>query len=175
MKKFIKISFLLLATGIFFSTVASGQQKLGYIDPSILLLKMPERVSADEELKSLGESYTQKIQAKVEALKKKEEELYKLIESKTLSPIAIRERKEALQTEYQGIVTYEKEASTTVEAKRVALYEPITKKVQNAIDEVSKSEGYTMVFDASVGVLLHAEEMTNLTAKVATKLGISLD
>jgi outer membrane protein len=46
--------------------------------------------------------------------------------------------------------------------------------VRNAIQAVAKENGYTYVFDGSpgVGVLLYADETTNITPLVKAKLNI---
>ncbi|MBK8830613.1 MAG: OmpH family outer membrane protein [Saprospiraceae bacterium] len=46
--------------------------------------------------------------------------------------------------------------------------------VKTAIDAVAQENGYTYIFDGSpgVGVILCADESTNVTALVKTKLGI---
>lgn len=175
MKKIIKISFLLLAIAAFFSNQSLAQDKLGYVSPELLLLKMPERISADDQVTTLSKSFESQITSKINALKIKEEALYKEIEGGTLSPQTIRERKTALQTELQGIQKFEQKATEDVQTKRQQLYAPILEKIRTAIETVAKEQGFTMVIDSSVGALLDAADDTNLTPSVAQKLGISLD
>ncbi len=175
MKKITKFSFLVFAVGILLSTGAFAQEKLGYVSPEPLLIKMPERIAADKAVEAFSKPLEADINSKVEALKQKEQALYTDIESQTLSPQKIQERKTALQTEYQAIVKAEEKATNDVQVKRQQLYAPILLQMQNAIDAVAKENGYTMVLDASVGAIVHAEDVTNLTLLVAKKLGITIE
>ena len=53
------------------------------------------------------------------------------------------------------------------------LYKPIIEKVKSEIEKLGKEGGYTMIFDSSGGVLLHAAESENLMPVLKTKLGIN--
>ncbi len=161
--------------GILLSTGAFAQEKLGYVSPEPILIKMPERIAADKAVEDFSKPLEASINSQVEALKVKEQALYKDIESQILSPQKIQERKTALQQEYQEIVKAEEKATQDVQTKRQQLYAPILLQMQNAIDEVAKENGYTMVLDGSVGAIIHAEDVTNLTLLVAKKLGITIE
>ena len=56
--------------------------------------------------------------------------------------------------------------------KREELYQPILDKVNNTIKKYGEDNGYTMIFDTSVGGILHGTESDNLLAALKTKLGI---
>jgi outer membrane protein len=58
--------------------------------------------------------------------------------------------------------------------KRESLLSPILEEVRAAIQTVAKENSYTYIFDGSpgVGVILYADETTNVTKQVKTKLGI---
>ena len=60
----------------------------------------------------------------------------------------------------------------TINSKRETLLKPILDKVNNVINEVAKSNGYSMILDSSTGVILYAEESADITAQVKAKLGI---
>ena len=74
--------------------------------------------------------------------------------------------------EQQKIQEYEYEVQTLVTKKREEMYAPILEKVRVTIEQVGKEEGYTMIFDSSVGGILSAEEGDNVLALVKSKLGI---
>lgn len=56
--------------------------------------------------------------------------------------------------------------------KREELYKPILEKVNTAMQDVAKENGYLLVFDASTQVLLYAHESLDVTNLVKAKLGI---
>lgn len=175
MKKVIKISFLLLSMGLYFSNLSFAQQKLGYVDPNILLVSMPDAKSADNAVAAFGKPKEDESNKKREALLAKEQALYKDIESNNLSPNNIRDRKTALQKEYEEIVAFEQKATEDIQKERQRLYAPILEKITKAIEVVAKQEGISMVIDASIGgIILHAEDVSNITDKVAANMGVKL-
>ena len=56
----------------------------------------------------------------------------------------------------------------------VDILAPILDEVRNAIAAVAKENGYSYIFDGSpgVGVLLYADDSTNVTGLVKAKLGL---
>ena len=57
-----------------------------------------------------------------------------------------------------------------LQTKRDELLQPIYTKVNQAINDVAKENGFQFIFDQ--GVLLFAEESQNIGPMVKTKLGI---
>ena len=49
---------------------------------------------------------------------------------------------------------------------------PIMDKITAAIEEVAKENGYTYIFDGSVGFVLYADETTDVSDLVKGKLGL---
>ena len=97
------------------------------------------------------------------------------IHSSSLSPNAIRDRKTALQEEYRAIVAFEQKATEDIQKERQRLYAPILEKITAAIKTVATREGIAMVIDASIGgIILHAEDVSNITDKVAAEMKITL-
>ena len=56
--------------------------------------------------------------------------------------------------------------------KRKTLYQPLLDKVNKAIGEVAKEQGYTYVVDVTSGSLLYADEKNDLQNAVRQKLGL---
>ncbi len=172
MKKFIKISFLLLVVSLFAANTGFSQ-KYAYLNSGNLLEKMPERVAADKQLEAFQDPLIKEGESKVAALETQVEQFYKDVESGTLSQVVIQQRQTELQAEQDKIAAYEKEVQDKIVKKRQELLEPILNKVQAAIEAVAKEGNYTMIFDSSLfNVLLFAAETDDLTTVVEKKLGI---
>ena len=64
--------------------------------------------------------------------------------------------------------------SRTCRKKQGELLEPIIVKAQDAVKEVSKAGGYTVVYDTSVNAVAYFDEavVTDILPAVKTKLGI---
>ncbi len=169
--KFIK-STLVIASFLLLMGTSLNAQKFGYVNSTQLLLEMPDVKSADSQL----ESYQKQLIAKGENMVKSFEQKYQAYVTEAnaggLSKIQMQKREGELATEQQNIQKYELEVQQKILSKREELYKPILDKVQNAIDAVGKEGGYTMIFDASTGALLHANNSEDLTTQIKSKLGI---
>ena len=70
------------------------------------------------------------------------------------------------------IAKFQQEIQQKLYEKSEALLKPIRDKIQNAIDQVAKENGYSYIFDQSMGILLYADESVDVSAKVKAKLGM---
>lgn len=148
-------------------------QKFGHLNLGNLLEAMPEREKADKELMAYGEELSQKAAEMEEKLEKGVQELYAQIQSGTISQLQVQEREQALQTEQQALQKYEQESMLNMEKKRRELLGPLIEKVQLAIDEVGKENGYEFIFDSSImNAVLYAGESDDVLPLVRQKLGL---
>jgi len=104
----------------------------------------------------------------------KYEELQRKVQAGEITPKDQDIQSAALEEERQKIVAFDQEMQTQMAQKRDSLLAPILEEVRTAIQSVAKDNGYTYVFDGSpgVGVLLYADETTNITSLVKSKLGL---
>ncbi len=172
MKNFIKMSFLFLAFATM--TINAQAQKYGYINSDEILASMNEVKQMQPELESLQTQLQKKGQGMVESLKAKSAKAQQQLERGEMSPKEQETMQAELQAEQGKIMAFEQEMQETIMKKRQTLLEPILERVNNAINEVAKAQGYTMVFNGSpaVGVLLYVDESSNITPAVKAKLGL---
>ena len=79
-----------------------------------------------------------------------------------------------LKAEEAKLAQFEQDVQRQVLERRDALLQPILDRVNTAIEEVAKEDGYAYIFDASpgTGILLYADESTDVAVKVRAKLGL---
>ncbi len=155
------------------TTLGLQAQKYGHLNLGNAVAMMPETKAADAELAA----YQTQLIAKGEAMAKKFQENYaKYVQdaqSGTFPPVQLRQRESELQKERDAILDYDEEIQELVQTKREELLKPIFDKVQNAIKELAKEHGYSMVFDSSVfNTMLFAQEQDDLMPLLKAKLGI---
>jgi outer membrane protein len=163
-------SFIIVALALTLSVSSLTAQKYGYIDSQQLLVDHPAMQQADNEIKTL----TDQLMARGETMVKDFEAAYQQLvsEAEQLAPVQVKERETKLAEQQQSIQQFETEMQQQIAVKRQELIEPILDKVKVAIETVGKDEGYTMIFDISTGMLLHADPSEDLLTKVKGKLGI---
>ena len=170
MRKSHLLSFLFLFT---VSTLAISQQKFGHLNSAQLLQMMPEVKTADAALEGFQGALLSEREDKVKTLETEYQEYVKLVNEGTLSKIQMAEKESKFSEDQQEIAQYEQEIQLKVLKKREELIQPILEKVNKAIEEYAKANGYSMIFDTSIpGALLYVPEGDDLTESIKTKLGI---
>jgi len=163
-----------LALCLLLGAVNSQAQKFGYVDSNAILEGMPKVKEAESNLEALNKQLQAKGQKMMEDFQAKYEELQRKVQAGEITPKDQDTQTAALEADRNTIVQYEQDMQNQMAQKRDELLKPILEEVKTAITAVAKDNGYTYVFDGSpgVGILLYADESTNLTALVKTKLGL---
>lgn len=171
MKRIIRISLvavlLLSATQIF----AQGKFKFGHIDSNQLLSIMPERAEAQKAI----EEHAKDLETQMQEMQMEFERKYQDLVTKqdSLSEFLKNTKTAELEDLQQRIQTYRQTAQQELQTKEAELLQPIIEKAKKAIEEVGKENGYTYVYDISLGVILYfSDESEDILPIVKQKLGI---
>ncbi|HMQ07472.1 MAG TPA: OmpH family outer membrane protein [Saprospiraceae bacterium] len=147
-------------------------QKFGYINSQEIIGSMPEVKEANADIETLKQQLQKKGQEMITAFQTK----YRTLEDKQakgeISPKQLEAEAAKLKDEEQKIMEYEETSQQRIMQKGETLFKPIQDKVNQAIKDVAAENGYTYIFDASLGIILYADESTDITRLVKTKLGI---
>lgn len=164
---------LVLAGMLTLSSVASGQ-KFGYLNSAALLQEMPEVKEAESNLEVLQKQLQAKGQQMLQSFQQKYLELERKNSQGEISPKELEAESAKLKEEETKIAQFEQDMQNQIFEKRNTLLEPILNKVNDAIKAVAEEEGYAYIFDASPGsgILLYADESTDVYDKVKAKLGL---
>ncbi len=166
-----KSTLLTLCLSFMVATVGFSQ-KFGYCNSSALLSNIPEVKQADSELKSFQSQLQKKGQEMVKALQDKGEDLQRKEQQGTISPKDMSTQKAKLEEEQGKISEYEKEVYDKLAEKRDALFSPILERVNKAMADVAKEQGYMFVFDTNSNAVLYGHESLDVTDLVKAKLNI---
>ncbi len=165
-----QVKFLAVALGlVLVSVFAANAQKIGYVSVDALVANLPEAQQKQQELEkwqqdSIGGTYTrlyQEFQEKDSVLKK----------TTTASVKQVLERDLAQLSETLG--NWQQIAGQASQAKQAQLFNPLYKKVYDAINAYAKEKGYTYVLTQDAFVV--APDSDNLSLPIATKLGIKVN
>ena len=164
---------LMMAFGLLLSFSARAQ-KFGFVNSGSILEAMPEVKEAESNLEALGKQLQAKGEKMMQDFQLKYQELERKVQAGEITPKAQETEGAALEEERNKILQYDQDMQKQLTDKREALLSPILAKVKTAIDTVAKENGYTYIFDGSpgVGVILYADESTNVTSLVKAKLGV---
>jgi outer membrane protein len=163
-----KVWLLLISTLIFaFSLPAKEKVKIGVVDLQRILM---ESTAGKKAKKELNDFYEQKKKE----LAKKEEELNKLkddIDKKI--PLLDEKTKREKQMEFENkrleFLQDAQESEKLLKEKDAELTQSIIKDVQEIVDDIADSEGYTFIFEKNEGGLLYFDKLTDITDQVLKK------
>ena len=166
MKKILKI---VLTVAFVAGSTSVFAQKLGRINMQELVFAMPETAEMQKNL----EAYQKELQDQLETIGV--EFNNKVSDKNSTMSDSVRQLKEKelndLKTRYDEFVQVSQQ---DMQKKQGELLEPIIVKAQDAVKEVSKAGGYTVVYDTSVNAVAYFDEavVTDILPAVKTKLGI---
>ncbi len=169
MKNAVKAIIFMLVS---FAATAQAQQKIGYLNAQAILADMAEMKAADSQLEAFAKALTNKDSLMVIAFQAKAQALGEKQQKGEIAPIELEKQKKTLEEEQSKIQQYEQEMQQQMATKRKDLYQPLLDKVNKAIGEVAKEQGYTYVVDVTSGSLLYADEKNDLQNAVRQKLGL---
>jgi len=164
----IALTLVLFCVGM---TVMSAQ-KVGYVNSQEIIALMPDVQEAKSNLETYGTQLEKRAQQMYQSLEQKVAVLRQKQETGDISPKQLEIESAALAQEEQKLREFQAQSQGDIANKQNELLAPILDKVQAVIDEIAKAESYTYIFDSSQGVILYADETTNITDKVKAKLGL---
>jgi len=155
-----------LVAGLTFSAQA---QKFGHINAQELLLNLPERADAQVQIETAAKEYETEVVRMQTDLQTKYGEYQ---EKAATWPDAIRQQKEReLQALDAGLQEFAQTIQLDLANMEESLLTPMIQRVSEAIEQVGAENGFTYIFDSSMGATLYngGEDVTDL---VKAKLGL---
>jgi outer membrane protein len=159
---------LLLSLTLLISISSFSQNKFGYIDSQELLLLMPERKTAEEEVQTFAKSLESQLQAMTAEYQQSVQE-YQANEA-TYTDLVKQDKVTEITGLEQRIQSFQQNAQQALQSKEQELLEPILQKARKAIEDVASEGDYTYVFGKGVGSILYVKESENILEKVKKKL-----
>jgi outer membrane protein len=171
MKKVISVfSMALVFLAIANSSVA--QNKIGHISPDQVVGLMPERGKIDTLLQRFqNDSLNSTLTSLVAEYGYKDSLLNKTDTTKMPASVKDQIRGELQNLAYQ-VQNWQAISEQVMQNKRGQLYQPIYKKVSDAINAVAKEKGYAYIITSEA--LIVAPPADDILPLVAQKLGIKL-
>ena len=163
-----KKSLIILAVLALFSFQAANAQKYGHVNSGEILEVMPGIVSLQTKLQSFQQELQGMYENMVTEFQAKKDKFDR--EVGTMSPAVRQVREKELQDLGTRIQEFQANVPEDLENKQFELAKPFQDKIQNAINKVAKSNGYSYVFDTKT--LLYYADSDDITPLVKKELGI---
>ena len=172
MKRFIGIATLLILFALIGQSAMAQNIKFGHINSDELIQALPEFDSANVNLEKFRTELVNALELMTVELNNKSDAYNK--ESKNLSDIVKQNKEQELMDMNRRIQNFQNNAQQKLQDKQAELFQPIYAKVDKAIKDVGKENGFIYIFDIARGSLLYFDETksTNVMALAKAKLGL---
>jgi len=147
---------------------ASAQQNFAFVDSIRAAANSKEGKAAQERLKNMTEKKREEFRPKEEKLKRMQEEFE--TQRFVLSKDALQERELDILKGKRNFERDLQEAQEEFEIEQRKLMQPILKSVLDAVSNVARDKGYSVVLEkASPGVLFYSDDL-DITDQVIERL-----
>lgn len=167
-----------LAVGLFgLIGTTQAQQKIGHVNVEEIFQLTPEFKTAQDQLKTLGETKQKELEGMYQEFQKKETEANEKLRNRSEAnkeqiDAEVNTLGQELQQMQTRIQEVQRVAREDFEKKQQELMAPIQTKVMTAINAVAKEKGYAYVLDIAAGGVVYFQGGEDISADVKTKLGV---
>jgi outer membrane protein len=173
MKRFIGIAILLSLIILVSQNAVAQNIKFGHINSDELIQSLPEFDSANVKLEKFRKDLINALELMSVELNNKNDAYTK--ESKNYTDIVKQTKEQELTDMNKRIQEFQTNAQQQLQEKQSELFQPIMAKVDKAIKEVGKENGFVYIFSIGQGSsLLYFDETksTNIMPLAKAKLGL---
>ncbi|MCC9136403.1 OmpH family outer membrane protein [Pontibacter silvestris] len=165
--KALVVAFLLIS---FASFAQSSDQplKFGYTNVEYILLQLPESKQIESELKTHSTQLENQLKTKYAEYEGKMQAYEK--GAATMDKTIREDKEKELMNLNNSIQEFQRNAQASLQSKEKSLVDPVIEKIDKAIKEVAKENGYTYVI--SNQALLAGPEDGDISPLVLKKLGV---
>ncbi len=168
MDQYIKI--LICSLFLLVGTMEATAQEVGYVNSIAVVNSMPETKVAQAQIGKFRKDLNTEYEGKVTAFQTKLAEAQKKAQNGEYTPAQQKEIENVLAVEERSLRTLESASVQKIKDKENALYSPIYDKTNKVIAAIAKENNFKMILDSSAGIVLYAEENTDLTQRVIDKV-----
>ena len=150
-----------------------AQAKIGIVNSQQIFDLMPEKATAEAQLKTLSDRYHAEYELLQAEFDKKYAD-YQTVAADASTPETIKERRvQELQESDKKMREFERRAADDIAARRATLTKPITDKIHDAIRQAGEQAALDVVFDTAVTPVAYTGPTTiDLMPMVKALLGL---
>lgn len=156
----------LFILGLGCTAVSAQTVKIGYVDSRAVSEKLPEVKQAYAQLGEFQKVKENDLRKEAEAFQAQVADYQKSAEGMDAGLRSAKERE--LQAKQEQIQLKESNAQADIQKRQQQIFEPIEKRIQEAIKQVANENGYTYIFAKEV--LLHFPASDDISEMVTKKL-----
>lgn len=171
-----KICLLLVLTASYFANAQTpdGPNKVGFANMEYIISQLPEVKQMETEMKSTQTQLRNQIQSRTKEVEKQYTDFNQNMSTMTDTVRANKQRD--LEKAMADLEKMQQDAQVTLQNKQKLIMAPIYLKVNRAIGEVARENGYSIILTETISnypfVLYHQSQM-DVSDQVLKKFGIT--
>jgi len=172
MKRFIGLLAVTIIVTLAGQNLIAQSAKFGHVNSEELFQALPDYDTANVKFDKFRKELINALELMSVEFNNKRDAYQK--DAKNLSDI-VRQNKEQELSDLQGrIQEFQNNAQQQLQDKQAELFQPVMAKVDKAVKDVGKENGFIYIFDISKGSLLYFDETksTNIMSLAKAKLGL---
>jgi outer membrane protein len=153
------------------AVVDGADLKVGFIDSERIFAGYQGTNEAKSEFQADIDKWSRDLETRKQELERLNEEYQS--QSLILSEVKRREREEDLLRRRNELDAFIQEIwgpAGKVAQRNEQLTRPIVEKIREVLNEIGESEGFSIIFDATDGNVVYADQALDLTDRVLTRL-----
>ncbi len=173
MKRTLVIATLIIVVALGGVNLKAQSLKFGHINSDELIQALPEFSLANDSLESFRKELINALELMTVELNNKSDAYNK--ESKNLSELVRQSKEQELVDMNRRIQEFQTNAQQQLQEKQASLFQPIMAKVDKAIKDVGKENGFIYILSVGQGsplVYFDETKSTNVMVLAKAKLGI---
>jgi outer membrane protein len=173
MKRLSVIAVVIFLLGFIGQDIKAQNLKFGHINSDELIQALPEFDSANTKLEKFRKDLINALELMQVELNNKSEAYQK--DSKNLTDIVRQTKEQELMDMNRRIQEFQASAQQQLQEKQAELFQPVMAKIDKAIKDVGKENGFVYIFTVGQGsTLVYFDETksTNVMPLAKAKLGI---
>jgi outer membrane protein len=170
MKRFIGIATLIIILSVAGQSIKAQTIKFGHLNSDELMQALPEFDSANVRLEKFRKELINYLELMSVELNNKSEAYNK--DSKNLTDLVKKTKEQELVDLNRKIQEFQTNAQQQMQDKQVEFFQPVYAKVDKAVKDVGKENGFVYIFDTKSLLYFDETKSTNITALAKAKLGL---
>lgn len=170
MKKILGVAFIAILLALGGHKAAAQNLKFGHVNSDELVQALPEFDSASAKLETFRKDLVNAMELMSVEFNNKRDTYDK--ESKNWTDVVKQTKEQELVDINRRLQEFQQNAQTQMQDKQAELFQPIMAKVDKAIKDVGKENGFVYIFDVKGLLYFDAGKSTDILPLAKAKLGI---
>jgi outer membrane protein len=147
---------------------AANNSKVAYVNSERLTQEAPGATEAQTTIRREADKFRAELALAEDSIKNMMTAYQQ--QQVMLSPDAKKRQEDAIRAKNTALQQRQAQAEQTLNQRSQTLLKPIMDRINKALEDVRKEEGYALIFNSAEGAIIAADTTLDLTTKVLAKL-----